>query len=98
MENKKPEFGLEHSVISIVSELHSYFRDLQSFYKIAQGDAVSKLESTYDKQKQEELQAKLKEINEKIDYFHVLNNAISIADVVLHTEAMIEELGEKKKT
>jgi hypothetical protein len=98
MENKKPEFGLEHSVISIVSELHSYFRDLQSYYKIAQADIVSKLESTQDKQKQEELQAKFKKIKEKIDYFHVLNDAISIADVVLHTEGMIEELGEKKKT
>ncbi len=30
--------------------------------------------------------------NEKINYFHVLNNSISTIDVVLHTEIMIQEL------
>jgi hypothetical protein len=91
MENKKPEFGLNHSAISVVSELHSYFRDLQSFYQIAKGDLLSQLESEKDRQKQVELKARLKEINRKIDYFHVLNNAVSIADVVLHTEEMVKE-------
>ena len=91
MENKKPELGLNQSVISVISELHSYFRNLQSYYKITKGELLSQLESENDPQKQEQLQTKLKVIDQKIDYFHVLNNAVSIADVVVHTEEMVKE-------
>jgi hypothetical protein len=91
MENKRPEFGLNDSAISVVSELHSYFRDLQSYYQISKGDLLSQLESENEPQKQAELNARLKQVNRKIDYFHVLNNAVSIADVVLHTEEMVKE-------
>lgn len=93
MENKKPECNLETPVISVVSELHSYFRDLQSYYKIAKGEMMSKIEACNDKEKEQELHLELKQINRKIDYFHVLNNAISTVDVILHTEEMIAELG-----
>ncbi len=93
MENKKPECNLDTSVISVVSELHSYFRDLQSYYKIAKGQVMSDIEACNDPEKSAQLQTDLKEINRKIDYFHVLNNAISTADVILHTEEMIKELG-----
>lgn len=93
MENKKPECNLDTSVISVVSELHSYFRDLQSYYKIAKGEVMSDIEACNDSEKSAQLQTDLKEINRKIDYFHVLNNAISTADVILHTEEMIKELG-----
>jgi hypothetical protein len=94
MKNKKPEFGLEMSPIPVVTELHSYFRDLQSYYKIAQGEIISQLESAHDQQAEEDLRLKLKKVNEKINYFHVLNNAVSIADVVLHTESMTEEFNQ----
>ena len=94
MENKKPECNLESSVISVVSELHSYFRDLQSYYQIAKGELISKLDACNDSQKHQQLETELKEVNRKLDYFHVLNNSISTADVVLHTEEMITELGQ----
>jgi hypothetical protein len=98
MQNKRPEFGLkEASAIAIVSELHNYFRDLQSYYKIIQGELVSQLETTEDAATTKALEAKLKEIRQKIDYFHVLNNAISIADTVMHTEAMIAEFRKEEK-
>ncbi|HAC65137.1 MAG TPA: hypothetical protein DCF68_16815 [Cyanothece sp. UBA12306] len=92
MENKRPEFGITgYSVLSIVTEMHNYFRDLQSYYKIAKGDLVSRLEATSDEATIEELQDKIREANEKITFFHVLNNSISSVDTVLHTEKMITE-------
>ncbi|MGK7871853.1 MAG: hypothetical protein AB4426_00560 [Xenococcaceae cyanobacterium] len=98
MYKKKPQFPFEnHSVISLVTELHRYFRDFQSYCKVAHGEVLSQLESTNDEQKSQELKQKLRELNEKTAYFHVLNNAVSIADTVLHTEAMIAEFGSGNK-
>lgn len=80
MENKRPELNLENQ--SVIS---------QYYYKIAHGEIISELEATNDKNKTEELKAKLAEVKQKIDFFHVLNNAVSIADTVLHNEIMIDE-------
>ena len=52
---------------------------------------MSELEASDDEAKTEELKAKLQDINDKINYFHVLNNSISTVDIVLHTETMIQE-------
>jgi multidrug resistance efflux pump len=93
MENKKPKFAItDHSLQSIVTELHNYFRDLQSYYNIAKGALVSKLDNTTDQATVDQLQAELKAINEKLLYFHVLNNSISTVDTVVHTSKMIDEL------
>ncbi|MDJ0716520.1 MAG: hypothetical protein QNJ54_20290 [Prochloraceae cyanobacterium] len=92
MENKRPKLALkETSALVTITELHNYFRSLQSYYKIAEGELVSQLEDDRDTATTKALEAKLQEVREKIDYFHVLNNAISIADTVMHTEAMIAE-------
>ncbi len=92
MENKKPEFAIaDRSVISIVTELHSYFRDLQSYYQIAKGEAASQLDGASDPAKLKELQDKLQVYNKKLQYLHVLNNSLSSADVLLHTPDMIDE-------
>ena len=92
MINQKPEFLIaEHSVFSVVTELHNYFRDLQSYYKIARGKVVDQLE-TASAQQETDLHGQLKLINEKIALFHVLNNSISTVDVVIHSESMISEL------
>ena len=92
MDNKKPEFALpDLSVIHLVTELHAYFRDLQSYYQIAQGSLINQLKSAADETKAQDLQEQLHVINKKVEYFHVLNNAISIADVVIHTETLIPE-------
>ncbi len=99
MENKKPEFGFkEHSVIALVTEMRSYFKDLKSFYGISKGELLSKLEASTDEQETKQLEAQLKEINQKIAYFTVLSDSLSIADTVLHTEAMIAELCKKSKS
>jgi hypothetical protein len=92
MDNRKPEFAIPNqSVINLITELHSYFRDLQSYYQISKGELISALDSSLEATKTADLRNQLEAVNEKIAYFHVLNNAISIADVVVHTNTMIEE-------
>ncbi|PSF37915.1 hypothetical protein C7H19_08020 [Aphanothece hegewaldii CCALA 016] len=99
MENKKPEFSIvdqDQSVISLITELHNYFRDLQSYYKIARGKLTDELEVTHDQAKMQELHDQLHEINQKMEYYHILNNAISTVDVIVHTEVMVSELNPPK--
>lgn len=92
MENKKPELAIaDQSVLSLVTELHSYFRDMQSYYQIRHGQVLSKLEANSDPATETALQEELKAVNEKITFFHVINNAISTVDTVVHTEKMIAE-------
>ncbi|WP_041933093.1 hypothetical protein [Gloeothece verrucosa] len=98
MENKKPEFAYQDiSVISVVSELHNYFRDLHSYYQIAKGNLLGRLEAAQEKAENQQLKQELEELNKKIAYFHVLNNSISTVDVVLHTPDMISELATPSK-
>jgi hypothetical protein len=98
MENKKPEFAFtERSVISLVTEMRAYFQDLKSYYSITKGEIISNLDKTIDESKILELQTQLKAVNDKIAYFTVLGDSLSIADTVLHTEAMIAELGKNQK-
>ncbi|MEA5535675.1 hypothetical protein [Crocosphaera sp. XPORK-15E] len=92
MENQKPQWTMtEHSLLAIATEMHSHFRDLQSYYKIAKGNLLSKLESTSDQQEITAIQEDLHDVEEKLTFFHVLNNSISTVDTVLHTPKMITE-------
>jgi hypothetical protein len=92
MENKKPQWTLNHnSILSLATNLHSHFRDLQSYYKIAKGHLLSQIEATSDDQQLQSLQQQLLEVEEKLTYFHVLNNSISTVDTILHTPKMITE-------
>ena len=97
MENKRPEFAIkEHSVLSIATEMHNHFRDSQSYYKIAKGNLISELDSMADESKAAEIHDQLREIEDQITFFHVLNNAISTVDTVLHTDKMIAEFKNKQ--
>lgn len=99
MENKKPEFAFqEHSVTSVATQLHAYFRDLQSYYKIAQGEILSHIDATEDQAKAQKLKQQLREINEKVQYFHVLTNSLSTVDIIMHTELMIAEFRSEQET
>ena len=98
MNHSKPEFSADtSSIFSTVTGLHSHFRDLHSYYKVRQGKLLSELETSNDEAQTEALKQKLNDVNEKIDYFHVLNNSISTVNVVLHTEAMIQEFANREK-
>ena len=105
MNFSRPNFSADtSSIISTVTGLHSYFRDLQSYYKIIKGKLLGELEATLgeleatnDEAQTEVLKQKLQDTNEKINYFHLLNNSISTVDIVLHTEFMIKEFAHKGK-
>ncbi|MDJ0577367.1 MAG: hypothetical protein QNJ65_19675 [Xenococcaceae cyanobacterium MO_234.B1] len=99
MNPSKPQFSADtSSIINTVSGLHSYFRDVLSYYQVIQGKLISDLEATDDEAQIQALKPKLQEVNEKINYFHVLNNSISSVDVVMHTEAMIKEFGNSESS
>lgn len=93
MDCQKPIFSTKDksSITSVVSSLHCYFRDLQSYYKILKGQLISELEYTDMPEKAEELKQKLKEVERKLKYIHVLNNSASTVDEVIHLEEMSSE-------
>ena len=94
MTNSKASASIGNlSVIDAVTELHNRFKNAQSHYATMRGSLLSKLEEMSDGEDASGLKEELGKVNEKIDYFRVLSHSLSIADTVLHTEAMIEEFG-----
>lgn len=92
MEQQKPQWTItEQSVLALTSEMHNHFRNLQSHYKVIKGDLLSQIESASEQTKIKDLENQLREVEEKLILFHVLNNSISSVDVVLHTPKMIAE-------
>lgn len=94
MEHIKPKFNLQpdSSPIAVASALHSFSRDMQSYYKVARGDLLSKLDVVEDPAEFSRIKAELLKVNQKIEYFHVLNNAASTVDIILHSPILLEEL------
>jgi hypothetical protein len=91
MDNKKPVFGIQgYNPIKTVTELHSFCRDMQSYYQIARGNLLGQLEAA-DGAEEIRLHKELQEVSRKIEFYHVLNNAVSIADTMFHTPEMIAE-------
>lgn len=90
-DNKKPVFGIkDYNPIKTVTELHSFCRDMQSYYQIARGDLLYQLEAA-EGEDEIRLHKELQELARKIEFYHVLNNAVSIADTMFHTQEMIAE-------
>lgn len=89
----KPEFELQnYSPIAVATALHSFSRDMQSYCKILHGNLISQLDQVNDEAELANIQTELKAVNQKLEYFHVLNNAASTVDTLLHMPVMIEEL------
>ena len=99
MDCPKPVFSTsDTSVISTVRELHCYFRNLQSYYKVLQGQVISKLEYNDEPEKVNGLKRELDEINRKLKYVHILNNSASTVDEVVHLAEIRDEFFLDKKT
>ena len=97
MEYTKPTVDIkDHSLSEVATALHAYSRDMQSYYKILQGDLLGELDGAADDTKLSDIKTNLKAINHKMEYFHVLNNAASIIDILMHSPIMIEELNLSK--
>lgn len=93
MECVKPTFGIkDHSLIEVATSLHAYSRDMQSYYKMVRGQILEKLDEITDEAELTKIKADLQTINQKMEYFHVLNNAASIVDILTHSPIMLEEL------
>ncbi|MEL6489981.1 MAG: hypothetical protein AAFV85_13985 [Cyanobacteria bacterium J06634_6] len=97
MEHSKPNFCIpDHSLVEVATALHTYSRDMQSYYKIMQGQLLGKLDEATDEAELSAITTDLKAINQKMEYFHVLNNAASIVDILMHSPIMMEELNLSK--
>lgn len=98
MEHTKPKFCIqEHSLVEVATALHDYSRDMQSYYKILRGQLLGQLDEATDELGLAEIKTSLQVINQKMEYFHVLNNAASIVDILMHSPIMLEELNLPKK-
>ncbi|MEL6128433.1 MAG: hypothetical protein AAFR24_13135 [Cyanobacteria bacterium J06627_3] len=98
MHNEKPIFGLKnHSPIEVASEMHTFSRDMQSYYKIAHGQLIDKLDQTTDEADLANLKLELQDTNQKIEYFHMLNSAASIVSTLLHSPLMLEEFRQPRQ-
>ncbi|MEL6911385.1 MAG: hypothetical protein AAFY63_18715 [Cyanobacteria bacterium J06643_13] len=92
MDCPKPIFYASNtSIISTVRELHSYFRNLQSYYKVLKGQITSKLEDTEDPEVANELNSQLCAIERQLRYVHILNNSASTVDEVINLVEIREE-------
>ena len=99
MDCPKPVFyATSTSIVSTVRELHSYFRNLQSYYKVLKGQVVSKLEYNEDPEIVEGLNSQLCEIERKLRYIHILNNSASTVDEVINLVEIKDEFRLQKET
>lgn len=92
MEIEKPTLGLgDHSPIEVASKMHTFSRDMQSYYKVVHGHLLDKLDQLADEADLSEIKSELQDINQKIEYFHMLNSAASIVSTLLHSPLMVTE-------
>ena len=99
MNCQKPIFSVsDASVISTVRGLHSYFRDLQAYYKVLKSHVISELEYNNKPETINDLKNQLNEIDCKLRYIHVLNNSASTVDEVIHLAEIRDEFCLSKQT
>ena len=93
MENAKPKFGIsDHSPVDVASSLHSYSRGMQSYYAMKRGQLISQLDEATDDAAVMQIEKDLEVVERKMEYFHVLNNATSTAEIILQSPLMISEI------
>jgi hypothetical protein len=92
MDSKEPSFLAENqSVDSLVTQLHSYFRNSYSRFKIERNTLVGQIEAASE-QEQKLLLVRLAELEKDLTTLGILRDALSIADRLLHTKAAKEDL------
>ncbi|HIK17115.1 MAG TPA: hypothetical protein IGS53_17755 [Leptolyngbyaceae cyanobacterium M33_DOE_097] len=91
--SKDPKFLVDHqSVASLINQLHEYFKDSHAHYEVERSQLMSKLD-TVDQERELELHRELRKVEAEISLFSVLSDALSIADRILHTRSVMNELG-----
>lgn len=91
---KEPNFLAENqSVVSLVSHLHSYFKNTYSQFEIEQSAAISRVHAASEATEKQRLQEELQQIEVELTLFGALSDALSIADRLLHAKSATSELG-----
>lgn len=96
MESNKLSFlDNNQSIASLITQLHSYFRDSHARHKVKRSDLVSRLEAATGEEETQLFQ-ELQMADSEIALFGVLSDSLSIADRVLHTPIVMEALGREE--
>ncbi len=91
--SKDPKFLVDHqSVASLVNQLHEYFKDTHSRYEVERSQLISQLDLA-DGEREEQLHREICKVEAEVSLFGVLSDALSIADRILHTRSVMNELG-----
>jgi hypothetical protein len=93
MDSKEPSFLAENqSVTSLVTQLHTYFKNSYSHDNIRRSALISQIEASDDGNVLD-LQRQLREMDEELALLGALSDALSIADRLLHMRSVRKELG-----
>lgn len=97
LNHKEPSFLAENqSIVSLVSQLHGYFKNTHSLFETEQGTLVSQLHAVggnQEPERLEELRQELRKIDAELALFGALSDALSVADRLLHAHSVMNELG-----
>jgi hypothetical protein len=79
------------SIASTVSQLHHYFKTTHSRYKLKQGDLLNRVHA--DAKETARVQEDVQHLEEVIALFGILTDSLSVANRVLHSEAIAQIIG-----
>lgn len=79
------------SIASTVSQLHHYFKATHSRYKLKQGNLLNRVH--VDAKETAQVQADVQHLEEVIALFGILTDSLSVANRVLHSEAIAQIIG-----
>ena len=92
-ETKDPRFLVDHqSVASLVTQLHEYFKNSHSHYEVERSTLMSQLHEA-DPDVEQTLLQEIRKLETEISLFGVLSDSLSIADRILHTRNVMNDLG-----
>jgi len=83
----------EQSVATVINHLHELFRNNYSHYKIERSRLISQLDAATHAEDQARIQQELQDIEGEISIYGILQDALSIADRVIHSRVVMNELG-----
>lgn len=79
------------SIASTVSQLHHYFKTTHSRYKLKQGSLLNQVH--VDAKETAGVQESVQHLEEVIALFGILTDSLSVANRVLHSEAIAQIIG-----
>lgn len=79
------------SISSTVSQLHHYFKTAHSRYKLKQGNLLNRVH--VDPEETAQVQENVQHLEEVIALFGILTDSLSVANRVLHSEAIAQIIG-----